>query len=279
MYDDIDDDTKMNFEKANIILAYIFSLLDLCILIIFYRYFNNKNINIKIFTCKFFAIIIIDIFSKFLYSIANKHFNIIPNEIFYTALITIEFYLILSFIYQILYDSLGFINLKKIKLLNLIQISFIYFLIIFPYDKLFNFISSILTFFEIIIILINFYILYKYINDLLEIINKGMQKYNVSNKNIYLYLKILNYSSLILFICYYFAKIIELLFNKKYFIIYIKISINIFYHSIKYLLLYIFIKLIYALNQNYDKIFTHKYNVDKEIETIITNNEKNTNLK
>ena len=272
MYDDIDDETKMNFEKANVVLTYIFSLFDLIILIIFYRYFNSKNINIKIFTCKFIAIIIIDIISKLLYSITNKYFNIISNELIYAALITSKFYLILSFIYQIFYDSLRFINLKKIKLLNIIQMSFIYFLIIFPYDKLFNLIPNALIFFEIIIILINLFILYKYINDLLETIKKDIQKYNVSNKNVYLYLKILNYASLILFICYYFAKIIELFFNKKYFIIYIKISINIFYQSIKYLLFYIFIKLIYTLNENYDKNYPNNLTLDKEIETIIKKN-------
>ena len=65
--------------------------------------------------------------------------------------------------------------------------SFIYFLIIFPYDKLFNLIPNALIFFEIIIILINLFILYKYINDLLETIKKDIQKYNVSNKNVYLY--------------------------------------------------------------------------------------------
>ena len=266
MYDDIDDETEINFEKANILLIYIFSLFDFGILIIFYRCFNTKNINIKIFTCKIFAIIIIDIFSKVLYSIAYNHFNTISNELFYAILMTNKFYLVISFIYQIIYDSLRFINLKKIKLLNLIQMSFIYFFIIFPYDKFFNIFPNVLTFLQIVIILINLLILYRYI---LEIIKKEIQKYNVSNNNVYLYLKILNYASLILFICYYFAKIIELFFNKKYFIIYIKISINIFYQSIKYLLFYIFIKLIYILSENYDNKFAQNNNVDKEIETII----------
>ena len=273
MDEKIKEETKLNFEKANIILTYIFSLYDIFILIIFKFLLYPKLENIFSLKYKLFFLIIIDCISKLLYYITNNNFNSLLKELLYIMLTGVKFYLILSFAFEIFYSSLKFIKAQKIKLISPLLISIIFLLVIFPYDKYFYSRPNILEILESLIIIIYLFNLFKYIRDIINVIDKHLKSYDKSNEKVYLYLQILNYASLILFICYYIGKMISILFYNYYFIIYIKILINIFYESLRYLLFYIFIKIIYILNDNYNNNNKdNNANINKnDEETVIIN--------
>jgi len=272
MDENIENENKLNFETANLILIHIFSVCEIIILIIFKFLLYPKIRNIFFLKHKLFFIVNFDCISKLFSTINYNYFYPMLKELLFAMINSGIFYLILSFIYEIFYNSLIFIDgKKKIKLLNTIQISIIYFFVIFPYDKFYFSYPKVLSIFESLIIIIYLCNLFKYLRDIIRTIWKYLKAYNNSNENVYLYLQIANYASSILFILYYIGKIISILFYDFYFIIYIDILINIFNESLRYLLFYLFIRIIFILDDNYLLDNNSSVNKNDEEQVIIYN--------
>ena len=207
------EEININYEKAKIILCNIFLLLDLLILLVFNNLIEPKNDDIISLKNKIILLIIIDSVSNIFYTITYNYLNIMFNEILYTIFSTFKFHIILSFIYHIFLNSILVKEPNNIHLINKLYLCLFYILIIFPYDKILYRFPSIIIIFESFAILVCLFMFYRYINKIMHSLTKFIKFYNLLNENVYLYLQILNYASLILFISYYFWKIILILFN------------------------------------------------------------------
>ena len=94
------NELKENYESANVILTLLFAVIDFIIII--FSLFNLGSKNKKIFLLKYklISLFIIDIILKILYTNKDFKINSLYKEIFFQALISIQFHLILSFLEQ-----------------------------------------------------------------------------------------------------------------------------------------------------------------------------------
>ena len=268
MIDEEFEEFKINYEKAQNILVYIFLLVDFLILFIFNNFVNPKIDDIKFLKNKILLLIVIDSLSNMFYIVTYNYINIFFNEILYTILSTYKFYIILSFIYKIFLSTKIVKESSNIHLWNPFYLCILYVLLIFPYNIFLQRNTKILIIFEFFTILVCLFSFYQYINKITQFLIKFIKSYHTLNENVFLYLQILNYASLITFICYNFMKIITKLFNNNLLILYINILKDIFFESLRYLLFYILIKIAYIINNNYDNLNNKK---DEESSVIIKN--------
>ena len=272
MDDNIDDETEQNFNKANIILTYIFSVINFSIIMLLRVILKSKKTDIQRFKNILFSFIIIHSISKLLYLNLYNYFNLLVNEIIYLILSSYKLYLILSFIYRIFNNTLKLTDIKNIKLINPIVICFVYIFILFPYDEfvnIYHIYRKMIIILEYSIIIFCLHILYKYIKNIIVKITRKADIKKIKYDKIYLHIQILNTASLILFIYYYISKLISMFIYNKLYLIYLNISTNIFNESLKYLFFYVLFVIIYILNKN-NEIDDSK-EAEEEIEVIIKN--------
>ena len=163
---------------------------------------------------------------------------------------TSQFFLILSFLEQIL-DNIHASNQQyAYKQVNTIGLSILFFLFIFSYDKFSYSFSKHLCFIQSIINLGCLFKLYEYLRDIILIIVEGINNSKVERSFIYSFIKNLPLSSLEFFVIFYCLKIISLFIENSLYLIYIKIIIIIIKETSKYFVFFIVGAILFILSKD-----------------------------
>lgn len=231
-----------NFEKGDIIRAILLILVDIIILIIFSFHLKCKDKKIGLLKFQLLILCITDIYIRIIFIKNYYEEDSLYKEILFTFFYSFDLYLMIIMIEQ----SLNYIlisNRNKFKeIIYQIFISIIFLIIIFPYEKIFNFssnIQNIIIIIQNIIISIYIFILYEYIKKkLIELSSILMCEIEVKNS---IYLRFLNSPiSILIFYIFYFILKTSLIFINDYndvilvklFMIVIKESTNYFIYLI-----------------------------------------------
>ena len=252
----VDKDLIHSYKNSDIVITIFFACLDFISIIAFSFNFkpDNKNINkLKKILIKLF---LIDIIIRILYTRKYSKWNIF-KEIFLNIMTSIQFYLIISFLYFSLYSSK-----KKYSKGTIFQLCVIFFLFTFSYEILFNIFSlplflsflikKLILLIQSFCILCILYYLFKLYKDLQKSMkNNRIIKIDEEKKNNVIYLIIIGspQSIFILFSFYYILKIITTFINNPVLLIYANIILNIFKETSKYFIFFVCQAIIWYLNQ------------------------------
>lgn len=245
--------------KLNIIpLSYIISCIN-ALLIIYSQIFIKSNDNHeRLFKFRIFLLIVIDSFTIAFNLIYKNYLDMVFYELISTLLFSLQFYEYISFILDIF--SL-LLKINENELLNRFILTFISYLILFPYYKFLYFYKTIVFIIQILSSCLSIVCLYCYINYIIGIAsgskNKNAAKLSINISNI-------NLVCLITFLLFNFLKFETIFFdNNEYY----QIAYFSSYQGIKYLFFILLITIISIIS---------KYNINnisKETTINISNNE------
>ena len=259
MNPELTEEDRQSFDKANIILSYIFSIFNLFIIIFSLFIISSKTKNIRFLKLKLFGIIFIDSISLILYTIINNEETFI-HELLFSALYSIEFYFCISFLYQIFNNTEMSRLSKGVELISPFQIFIFFILIIFSYYKFSFLYREIVKCIQYIIILSSLLLLYKYFNNTINIISSHLRSNDFKSRKIYYYLKILNNISIILLFCYNVVKMVIIFIHNQYYKIFLEVGLNTINQGLKYFIFILFEVIIYTMNTK-----RYKFNADETI--------------
>ncbi len=265
-----------SFENADILLTYILTLFDIMFLAISFFYIKSKNENIKTLKHKFVTIFAIDIIIRLLFIRTYYHPHTLFKELFFSSMASFQFFLILSFLDQMINDN----QLSKQKneinssiFINSKELSLLFFLFIFSYYKFSYSFAKHFCFLQSLINIGCVFKLYEYLRDIVLVVVENISHTHVRFQNsiIYSFINNLPLSSLEFFIAYYILRIISLFIENSLYLIYIKIIIIIIKEASKYFVHFIIGAILYIVNKNNSEIVLGQNEADEN--TII--NKKN----
>jgi hypothetical protein len=244
------NELKENYESANVILTLLFAVIDFIIII--FSLFNLGSKNKKIFLLKYklISLFIIDIILKILYTNKDFKINSLYKEIFFQALISIQFHLILSFLEQGYNDTRISNKEYTRKKWNSKFLCIIFSFVTFPYDK-FSSSEKEICFIQSLILIYGAFVLYsKLKNKIIKIVQNILKQTTPQDKNMFLCILGSPLPCLMFFVTYYILRIIFLSINNQDSIIYANIILKIIKDSSKYFLFFILEVLLYILSEN-----------------------------
>ena len=251
MKEEVDEETKKKFEKAEILLSLIFSICNILIIIASLFLLNSKNENNNKLKYKLFILIITDLISLIFYTYFYNDSNLFLREIFFSACTSIEFYFFLSFIYQIFFNTTVSKSPKEVELIKLNHLCFVFPFLIFSYYKFTSLYSQIINILQSIITVISLILLCNYIKKAIEIMTGNLISKDTKNHKIYNYLNILDTICLIVLSCYNLTNFIYISIENELYQLYLEIILNAINHSLKYFIYILFAIIIFTLNKNY----------------------------
>ena len=244
----MNEESNINFKKAKKILGYIFLFFNIIIIFISSFLLQSKTKSKKMLKLKLFIFIILDSISVFLFDKYGHIINPIVSDILIACLSSIEFYIFLSFIYQIYNNTEISVLAKKIVLIDPLHLSFLFLFVIFSYHKysqLFKIINTI----ENIIILCCIILLYRYLRNITKTIRNNLLPRDIESAYVFYSLRMLNSICFLLMVCYYGLKLI-IIYSPERFQLYINIALEIIKFGLKYSIFVIFGIIIYLFNKN-----------------------------
>lgn len=243
-----------NFETADISLTYFFSLFDIFILAISFYFIKSRNETSKMLKQKLLTLLAIDIIMRLLFIRTYYHAHTLYKEIFFSGMASSQFLLILLFLEQIINDNQILSEYDNenntIRHLNPYELSFLFFLFIFSYDKFSYSFSRHLCFLQSIINIGCIFKLYEYLRDIVSIIVENISHADIQKGLLYSFIKNLPLSSLEFFVAYYILKIVSLFIENTLYLIYIKIIIIILKETSKYFVIFILGAILYIMNKD-----------------------------
>ena len=252
----VDKELIDNYKNSNIVISIFFACLDFISIIVFSFTFKSDNKNINNLKKILIKLFIIDIIIRILYARKYSKWNIY-KEIFLNIMSSIQFYLIISFLYLSLYNSK-----KKYRKGTIFQLSIVFFLFTFSYEILFNifsfplflsfFIKKLIILFQSFCILCILYYLFKLYKDLQKYMkNNRIKLIEGENHKSIIYLIIIGSpeSIFMLFSFYYILTIITAFINNPVLFIYANIILYILKETSKYFIFFICQAIIWYLNQ------------------------------
>ena len=239
----------------NLVLGYMIILFNICIIIILFAKIKDRENNIKLLKQKLFFLIIFDTISDLLYN--NKIFllNSITSDIIFGCLSLIEFYLFISFIYEIYNSTEIYVLAKKPKMMNPVYLAISLVLLNFPLYKYTN--NIILNILSLFLILCCFLILYLYFNKTSKSISKHLVAGDFQSKKAYSYLNMINIYCVFISICYTLTKGFFIFLNPEY-VKFVEIALSVFNYGIKYYVFSISTLIIYTFNKKSFKRFNEE---------------------
>ena len=257
----MDEEDENILKKINIISGYLFLGTNIFIIFALIILIDSKMKNIRLLKYKLFVFIILDSISVFLYENVFKNltyvFKSIIGDILFTCFSSIEFYLFISFIYQV-YNYTKISKLaKKIVLINPVLLSFLFFFVTFSYHKYLNLFPEIIKFLEHFIILCCITLLYRYLRIKTKLIKSNLLPRDINSVIIYDSLKRLNSIGFLFIVCYNVLKIITK-YIPKIFLLYIYVIVNGVNFLFKYFIFFSFAIIIYQFNKK-----RHEVNPDE----------------
>ena len=253
-----------NFNKAILILSYAVIEINICSIFISLIAIKCRSKNIKKLRNKFFGLIIVDSIIVLLSTNILSFFHSLIIELFSICFSLIEFYLLLSFIYQIINNTEISKLAKKVKLINPIYLIITYFIVNLPYHKYLD--SKIISIFQNLVTLICLILFFRYLRNIFKTTSSNLLSIDFRTKKVYIYLNNLNLICLIFIVCYISTKFLSILMINNTYEVYCGIALTIFKVGTKYFALIILNVIIYSLNKTNFK----NYIVDENMEIIQT---------
>ena len=248
----MEEENNIEIKKANIILGYISLEINIIIILVSLYLFNLKQKFIKKLLFKFFTLIILDSISFIIYENISKNFKYIIlqiiGDLLFSCFSTIEFYLFLSFIYQIYNHTKISILSKKITIIAPLQLSFIFLFVTFSYHNYSKF-YKIINFLENVIILCCITLLYRYLKNITKTIKNNLLPRDLLSATIFYFLRILNYIGFFSTVCYYVLKLINI-YTPNTYKTFMSVALNTINFGYKYIIFFIFAVIIYYYNKN-----------------------------
>ena len=242
-------------------LSYIYSCLNALLIIysqIFVKSNDNNDNNERLFKFRIFLLIVIDSFSIVFNLIYKNYLDMVLYELITTLLFSLQFYEYISFLLDIF--SL-LLKINENELLNRFVLTFISYLILFPYYKFLYFYKTIVFIIEILTSCLSMICLYCYISYIIRIAI-GFKNKNAGKLSIII--SSFNLVCLITFLLFNFLKFETIFFDKNE---YYQIAYFSSYQGIKYL----FYILLIRINSIISKYNIN--NISKETTINISNNE------
>ena len=264
-YSIVNEEDLEKYEMIDIATSYIFSFINIIILIFSISNLKSKKNNINLLKNKYFSFFVIDVIIRILYITTYYHSNIFLKEIFFSFMPTSQFFLIISFLEQILnYEELLYLS-NSLKKANSIELCILFFLFNFSYDKFSFSFSKHISFLQSIVNLGCIYKLYEYLNEIVIIIIDGINSKNSQGFNPYYFIKNLPLSCLFFYIVFHILKILIIFVNNTLYLIYMKIILIILKETSKYFIILILGAILFLIdrkNLNFETNKNNKKNVD-----------------
>jgi len=239
-------DVMNDYYKYNIIILYVFSFLNFFILTLLLYYLNNRKGLLK---NRLYTFIISDNLLKIIYIQLNDYTETIYKELLLSLLSLSQFFLIISFVYQIFYITKKANEQNEFELINKFKISIIYVGVIFSYDKFFEY-NKIIIIIEYLIIIYFYSKLYTCFKNAIVKLKNIIQP-DDKLQQIALYLLYLNIISYILLIIFYIIKIISTFYKNEVYLLYLDIILIIIKNILKYIVICVFSLILFKLPKNY----------------------------
>ena len=239
-----------NEQRLRRIIYYIFIFFNFVILnlAIFILRANRKVLLLKGKLLIFFAI---DILQKIIINKYNRSIKSISRELILSILTSFEFYLIISFLYEILNKERLSNKYKYVDLINRFKLSIIFTLLIFPYHTFINHNTNLFKNIEIFTTFCFILGIYQYLKIVINEVIYNIQPEQFQMRQIYKYLNDLNNICAILFACYYILKIFSILIEKTIIIFYINFIMIVINNGLKYLIFFVLSAIILKLPKNF----------------------------
>lgn len=241
------------FTKTNLVLSLIFSSFNIIIIIILCFLLYSKNNNLKLLKYKLIVFIIIDSISSLLSTNEVYEFDETIGELLVSLLMTIEFYIFISFFYQIFNSTEIAQNTKQLVLINPLLLSILFLIQIFSYQKIVEIDLHSILIIQRIIVFVSLILLYKYLKDKITAISNRLILKDIQNKRIYHYLNIIILVGVIFMACNNFIKLYLVFIEYSSYQLYIDIAVNSFSYGFKYFIFTLFAIIIYILGKDYYK--------------------------
>jgi hypothetical protein len=258
----VNEDDIDSFEKGDILLTIIFIILDILILFIFFILLKSKDENIKLLKLRMFTLFSIDIIVRILIIKTYYHPNDFFKEVFFSVMPACQFHLILSFLNQLLNDNQSKNENNSTEKVNSYELSILFFLYTFSYDKFSYSFSKHLCFLQSFINLGLIFKLYEYLKNILLEIIENIEHKDYQRKTIYLFIKNLPYSSLAFFIIFYLLKIFSIFVENSLYLIYIRIILIIVKETSKYFVFFILGAILFVSDKNCERKIIAEENIN-----------------
>lgn len=230
-----------NNEIKNIISSYFFSLVN-AILIIYSQLFIKSNDNQERYLkFKIILIIAIDSFSIIFQLIYQSTLNEIFYEIINTFLFSTQFYEFISFLMDIFCN---FYKIDKNEIINPYLLSFVSYIINFPYHKFIYFHKVLIFVTQIISTSFSIIVFYYYLKNIISIISSDIKSSKIIVNN---YISHMNNLCLLFFLIFNILKIASIFYNNNYYYDLISLS---FYEVTKYTVFTLLINIISIISKN-----------------------------
>ena len=164
-----------------------------------------------------------------MYNYIKYLYDNLYTELYFTLIITLEFFIYISLIYDIFKNTKISVLAKKVTLINPFYLTITFFFVFitpFKYLKL-NFSQKIVDVIHYLVILSFIIFLYRYMQRTIIYISTNLLTADFGTKKAYKFFKLLNLLTLILLICYIGSKIILVFINPEY-ELYFEIPLNTF---------------------------------------------------
>ena len=257
----LDKKSISSYENSYIILTILMAVVDLIVIIISLLNLKSKSRNVEKLKSKLMKLFVIDIIVRLLYTRKYSQCNVY-QEVIITLLNTSQFYLIISFLDEILYNPTTSQLKKSNDKYKRAKLCIFFFLFTFSYEK-FTFpykityymyfkINKIIYLIQSFFILLCLYALYLKLKiKIIEIGNNIKSELTESKSQIIIYNFILGspQACLTLFMVYYILAILFLFIRRHVILIYANILLNIIKNTSKLFVFLICEVIIYILNK------------------------------
>ena len=241
---------KIEQEKVQIILSYFYLILNAGILLVTLYIFNTRNKKlISVLRKKLYVLLILNsvpyasnIFDFYLQSLFGNFYY----KIFYSFLFSIQFFIIISYVYDVIDTTRLYKEINQIELISSELLGILCFFFMFPYEEILKLSERKIKIVQDIIIISVIILLNKYFRDITSHIMEHLNQKNISRIQTFNYIKYMNNLGLGCLIAHYLICIISRLSMKKIFEIYF---ISPFFYIIsKYLFISFLVSIIYSLS-------------------------------
>ena len=239
-----------NEQRLRRIIYYIFIFLDFIILnlAIFILGVNRQVLLLK---GKLFIFVVIDIIQKIIINKNNSSIKSISLELLLSILTSFEFFLIISFFYELLNKERLSNKYKYVGLINRFKLFIIFTLLIFPYHKFISHNINIIKNIEIFTTFCFIFGIFEYLNIIFNEVMYNIQQEKFQMRQIYNFLKDLNKFCIIFFASYYILKIFSALIEKRIILFWINSFLIVINNGLKYLIFFVLLAIILKLPKDF----------------------------
>ena len=267
----LDEDIMDNSNKADALISLFFLGFDVLIYLIIFTLYNCELKNYGSPKQKLYFFMMLDGLLRFISIYTDTYSKNFLQELVFTLIASIQFFLSLSMLEQIFTDKSNdsFADNNNLEMNNKTLFAFLFFCLVFSFKNSianYGFLSTV----QLICVLILISIFYKYMNNKIEIFLSNIQK-NYSQFTGKTLISSLPFFIYVYFIIYYVLQLCILFINNKLYESYMSLICIIFKEVGKYLSIFFLI----AIYNTYRKYISNNSDIKYEVHNEIPN-EKHT---